>query len=491
MSIKSLLAPGLLLAMTSQMAVCEPEGGDGATPDPTGTPAEATPTDYEGHTVGVLQQADGAEEGYTLFHPMTGTTTYLIDLEGRLVHSWAGSYSPGLSVYLLDDGRLLRTGNTNVRGQPPATLDAGGAGGYVELVSWDGQISWSYTYSNDEHRQHHDVEMLPNGHVVLIAWEARTQPEALAAGRDPQLLSDGALWPDHLVEIDPDTSEIVWSWHVWDHLVQDYDPSAPNYGDPKNNPGRIDLNYASGQGVADWTHINAVDYDEANDQLLLSVHNFSEVWVIDHSTTAEEAATSSGGRQGRGGDLLYRWGNPAAWGAGDASDRILYAQHDAEWIPAGYPGEGDILVFNNGQAQAGRDWSSVDQLTPPLGEDGSWPAAGGAPFGPAALTWSWTADNPPDLFASNISGAQRLPGGGTLVTDGPSGTFYEVTEGGDVVWTYVNPVAQGGVVSQGEEVPINDRGDHTNTVFRADRYAPDHPAFTGRDLSAGGTLEGP
>lgn len=61
--------------------------------------------------------------------------------------------------------------------------------------------------------------------------------------------------------------------------------------------------------------MNGIDYNPVLDQIALSTHNLNEWYIIDHSTTTAEAATSSGGNSGKGGDLLYRWGNPAAYQA--------------------------------------------------------------------------------------------------------------------------------------------------------------------------------
>src|SRR5207245_6277174 len=97
----------------------------------------------------------------------------------------------------------------------------------------------------------------------------------------------------------------------------------------------------------DWTHINAVAYNADLDQIMLTVRAFSEFWIIDHSTTSAEAKGHTGGRGGKGGDLLYRWGNPQAYRAGRMEDQRLFAQHDAHWIPRGRLGEGHVMVFNN------------------------------------------------------------------------------------------------------------------------------------------------
>ncbi|MBU1099522.1 MAG: aryl-sulfate sulfotransferase [Bacteroidetes bacterium] len=434
--------------------------------------AQATPT------VGLLTYDERAADGYTLFAPLTSNITFLINNEGNLVHSWQGTARPGNSVYFLENGNLLRT--EIVLNE---TMTAGGEGGKVIEQDWEGNIIWSFTYNNDKVRSHHDVEYLPNGNILMIAWEYKTYDEAIAAGRKPTMLSDNELWPDHVIEVDPSTNEIVWEWHVWNHLIQDYDPTKLNYGVVADHPGLINLNYKDGvepnTGGADWNHTNGIDYNEEFDQILLSVHGFSEIWIIDHSTTTEEAAGHSGGIYGNGGDLLYRWGNPEAYDHGTANDQKLYQQHNAHWIEAGLSGEGNILIFNNGKGRLDGDYSSIEEITPPQ-INGAYPYTVGESYGPEGTEWNYS--NPGTFFADHISGAQRQLNGNTLICEGTTGTFFEVTENGALVWEYVNPIAQSGALTQGD-TPTQ------NSVFRAYRYSEDYPGFAGKDLTPGNPLE--
>ena len=128
-------------------------------------------------------------------------------------------------MYLLENGNLLRTASvTN------STFQAGGSGGRVEEYDWAGNPVWSYDYSSTQYLLHHDIERLPNGNVLMIAWEMKSQAEAIAQGRNPGLLSQNELWPEHVIEVEPSGSQggtIVWEWHIWDHLVQDYNGSLP------------------------------------------------------------------------------------------------------------------------------------------------------------------------------------------------------------------------------------------------------------------------
>ncbi len=175
--------------------------------------------------------------GQILYAPMWGTTTYLIDSTGTVNHTWPSNYFPGVSVWWFGDGTILRT----------IRLNGGlGAGGGVQKVQWDGTVVWDFRYNSDGNLSHHDVKSLPNGNVLLIAWETKTLAEAIAAGRNPNYVDNQGLLPDHIIEVQPTgptSGDIVWVWHVWDHLIQDYDSSKANYGVVKDHPELVDINY--------------------------------------------------------------------------------------------------------------------------------------------------------------------------------------------------------------------------------------------------------
>jgi len=191
--------------------------------------------------------------------------------------------------------------------------------------------------------------------------------------------------------------------------------------------------------MSDWLHINSIDYNPQLDQILVSVHNFNEIWVIDHSTTITEAASHSGGQYGHGGDLLYRWGNPESYRAGTLNDQKLFGQHDASWIKPGLPGGGDILVFNNGWNRPDVEYSSVDEIVPPVDDKEDYYLEPGSSFGPSNSIWSYTANPVTSFYASGISGAERLENSDTLICDGVAARFFEVNPEKETVWEYTNP----------------------------------------------------
>jgi len=394
-------------------------------------------------------------EGYTLFGPEYSTYTYLLNTNGRIIHFWKSEYIQGFGTYLMENGDLFRL-------DLPFTdtyFFGGGVAGRVEKFNEDSQLLWEFEYSNTQVCSHHDIEPLPNGNVLLIAWELKSKEDAIQAGRDPSQLRSDELWPDHIIEVQPigtNEGQIVWEWHLWDHLIQDYDPSKDNYGIVSKHPELVDINY--GNTNQDWTHINAVDYNEELDQILLSVHNLNEIWIIDHSTTTKEAKGHTGGQYGKGGDILYRWGNPQTYRAGTQADQQYYGQHGANWIASDCPGAGNILVFNNGGQN--RNYASVDEIVPPLQPDGTYAITVGEAFAPAAPIWVYTKENPQDMQSRTLSSAQRLPNGNTLICSANQGKIFEVTAEKETVWTYTNilPLPYANAVAMARKYPLNYTG---------------------------------
>src|SRR6185369_3552629 len=263
-------------------------------------------------------------------------------------------------------------------------------GGRVQEIAWDGAKVWDYTFQRKDFHPHHDITRMPNGNILMVVGHKKTKDESIAAGRRPETAERG-VDSDCVIEIKPTgktTGEIVWEWHAWDHLVQEFDKTKNNFDKIASHPELIDINYGQGflkgfdkkdgkdkkdlkdakkdgkekddtiaklQALgylgagggkggpvnlgADWTHVNAVAYNADLDQIIVSVHAFSEFWIIDHSTTTQEAASHKGGKHGKGGDLIYRWGNPQAYRNGTNADQRLFRQHNAHWIPKGLPGE--------------------------------------------------------------------------------------------------------------------------------------------------------
>ncbi|MCX6230428.1 MAG: aryl-sulfate sulfotransferase [Bacteroidetes bacterium] len=445
-------------------------------------------------TMGVfVNDTANAYKGYLLLAPKQYTKTYLINNEGRKLHEWtASTYAPGQAVYLLENGNLLRTCMTQ------GNLGTGGGeGGRIEEYNWNDSLIWWMNYSTTTYMQHHDIKKLPNGNIIMLVVEKKTVAQVEAAGFDtttfqqPDFSQKKCILPDCIVEIQPtypSGGTVVWEWHVWDHLIQNHDATKSNYGTPSAHPELIDCAGDHRTKPIFWNHMNSIDYNPTFDQIALSVRGNSEVWVVDHSTTTAQATGHTGGTRGKGGDLIYRWGNPLCYGAGTSSNQKYFEQHDVEWIKPGCPGAGDLLCFNNG---VNRNYSTIDQFTPAADASGNYTIVSGSAYAPANLSWTYQATPPTSMYTGDISGAQRLPNGNTIICVGPTGTLYEVTAAGQVVWKYIGPVTNLGPLTQGDSIPHNpDRPFETmNSIFRVYKYAPTYAAFNGKVITPGAFLE--
>lgn len=430
-------------------------------------------------TQGLVKHLNGAQEnGYTLFSPLKVDTTYLIDKCGKKVHQWASKYTPGLALYLKPNGNLLRA---------ETYLDttfglAGGRGGGISEYDWNGNVIWQYKLFNDTLCQHHDIYPMPNGNIMVLAWHAITRSQAIALGRDSANFSSNQLWGERLIELRPigsDSAEVVWQWDLFDHIIQDKTITKPNYGVVSLNPQLVNINYAHDLQTYDWIHANGIDYNPQLDQIVMSCHNLSEIWIIDHSTTTAQAKAHSGGNANKGGDILYRWGNPQAYNKGTSLQRKLFRQHNAQWIPGGFKDSGCIMIFNNGW---GRDtsYSSIDVIKPPLISGGTYNPS--LPYLPTTLTWQYKDSVPTKFYSQIISGCQRLANGNTLICSGVQGRLFEVTYGKKIVWEYKVPVSNVNAQEDGEPW-------RNNNVFRCTFYPEKYAAFKNKTLTPYGTIE--
>ena len=377
-------------------------------------------------------------EGYTLFTPITlsqsGFITHLMNTSEEIIHTWSHERGPASMPYLLPDSSIIYP----YRVEFP-TMVSGGVGGGVQKLTWDGTIIWDYVFSDAVYQHHHDVEPLPSGNILIIVWENKSAEDAYAMGRQIIENSLNQMWSTAILELEPESGEIVWEWHLWDHLIQDVDPSLSNYGVISEHPELMNINYGDVGNLfaanADWMHVNAIDYNVILDQIVISSRYMNEVYIIDHSTTLEEAAGHIGGNYGKGGDFLYRWGNPEVYNRGGLEDIRLFGQHGVNWIEAGYPGEGSLIIFNNGAGRPEGEYSSVDVILPEVDESGNYVIFSDLPFGPEELTWTFSDNG--SFFAYRQSGAYRMPNGNTLVTIAYDNRIIEVTLDGEIAWDYI------------------------------------------------------
>ena len=385
-----------------------------------------------------------AFNGYTLFSPTAGMpgggnngTTYMINNSVNVLHTWQHPRGVASMPYLKPDSSIIYP----FRVQNPS-MSNGGVGGGIAHIDWNNNILWQVQIANNTYQHHHDIQPLPNGNILVIAWERKTAAEAFAIGR--QIINNplNQMWSEAILEIEPigsDSFNLVWEWHLWDHLIQDADSTLPNYGVVSDHPELMDINYGNvggsqgpGGSHADWVHLNAIDYNYELDQIVLCSRAMSEIYIIDHSTTTAEAATHSGGNSGKGGDFLYRWGNPQVYNRGTDANQQLNSQHGINWIPSNYPGGGHLICYNNNFQNNN---SAVFEIATPIDSAGNYILNGSDAYGPNGPFWTHSGG-----YYSNVqSGAFRMPNGNTLITEADEAHMFEVTSNGNVVWNHNSP----------------------------------------------------
>lgn len=385
--------------------------------------------------------------GYTLFAPMVDCkTTYLIDMEGNVVHKWESEYGPGAYAMLLPNGNLLRGGN--LMKKRPTTI--GGASGIVQEIDWDGKVVWEYPMNNDNEVQHHCFARMPNGNTLILGWEAKSIDEAIAKGRDPKTIPlevydmdkyTNKFWVDFVREVDK-KGKTVWEYHVWDHIGTGPNQFDINYILPEKLGG----NYTS----FDWSHFNVVEYIPEDDLVLLNSRNFSEFYLINHKTK----------------EMVYRWGNPSAYGQGEKptwyndGDQKVFGSHGVTYL-----GKDQFMIFDNGSERAEGNRSSIVIMDRKTNK----------------IVWQYYTTTPQSFYSFRQGYAQMLPNGNIHVTSTNSGHLFEVTKDKKIVWDYVSPVFNGKTKCYAEDGDMPNM--MNNMIHRSYRYGADYPGLKDKDLS--------
>jgi len=440
----------------------------------------------QNRTVGTTVFENGTLDGYTFFSPFSGRNAYMIDNCGNLINQWDRNSLPGLAAYFQSDGNILRTYKVSPVGPFTSASNAGG----IELVDWENNTVWSYELNTDTELSHHDATLLPNGNILLLTWELIQKDELEVLGRNPnEIAPPGFVWGERIIEIKPigdSEAEIIWEWRIKDHFIQDRDSSLENFGVIAENAQLFDINLpdinsSNSHSDLDYNHFNAIDYREDLDQILISVRNSDELWILDHSTTTAEAASHEGGRSGMGGDILYRWGNPSAYQGASISKQRFFGQHGVNWIDEG-PDENKILVYNNGNGRPGTDFSTIEILEPPLNADGTYEKMGIEPFGPEAVNWKYGDEEKDRFYSPFLSNAQFLTNGNILINAGSRGEIFEINSEKELVWKYIIPLFGDFPATQGDNV-------NNNATFRAYKYSTEFVGFDGIDVQVNDPIE--
>ncbi len=405
-----------------------------------------------GQTIGINLNREDAMNGYVLFTAHNVNGQYLIDNCGEVVHQWDNTSGLDLHAKLLPSGNLVYLRSNKI---------------YEE--DWSGNIVVEITANTSNFNFSYEVIKLPNGNYLCLGRRGMSTQEFIDQGFNLDGASPAVV--DVVVEVNP-SGTIVWEWNIADHVIQERDANLGNYGVVADHPELLNLDAIS---TYDWTNwesfmINGMDYNVELDQIVLSIRKMSEIAVIDHSTTTAEAAGHTGGNSGKGGDILYRWGNPQNYGRGTAADRELYFQHNPNWIQNGEHA-GKLICYNNGLSRTvpALNYSEVPILNTPIDENGHYHIQEGMPFGPMTPDINFQGNNEDAPFYSGYtSAATMLPNGNTFITEGLASHILELNIEGELVWSYQAPTA--------------------GWLFRAEKYPVDYPAFEGKDLTPYGTI---
>jgi len=407
------------------------------------------------NTIGVTDITWDSTEGFTIFS--SGTRTFIINNCGQLIKEWESENRVSNSAYLLENGDLIRTGSVKDFGYF--------FGGIIERFNWDGDLIWSFEINNDDYIQHHDIEPMPNGNILALCYNFKEPIDAWNAGAMDTL----EYWSTSIFELEPlenNQANIVWEWHLWDHLIQKIDSTRLNY-QIGNHPELFDINrmYFPNDSIIptlyvdvgpDWMHMNSIDYNEDRDEILVSSRDHNEVFIIDHSTNSSEAAGHSGGEHNMGGDFVYRFGH-----------NEFYGQHDAHWVNRPDFDENAIIVFNNGfrHDESLRGYSSVDLFVPQIDTNGKYKH-----FEVDTFEVLLKLDDPEREYSEIMGSAQILDNNRILICNSTRRWFIEFDTTRNIKWRYVSPITSSGSNYQGNPTS-------SPVIFRAKKLPQDHLAF--------------
>jgi len=399
-----------------------------------------TPTIYPTGTT--LFDPDKCWNGYTLFIARE-TGPALVDMNGNVVRLWKGLH--GFPAKLLPGGQVMAS--LGVRSPKYGFMD------YTDVVQvdWDGNVVWKfdqYEYIEDPGqegmwmaRQHHDYQREGNpvgyyapgldpkvegGNTLILGHKDVTDSR----------ISDKPLLDDVIYEVNWD-GDIIWEWVCSEHFDEmDFSEAARNA--MARNPTMV---VGDGQ-IGDWMHMNSVStlgpnrmFDEGDKRF----HPENVIW--DGRQTNIIAITDK-----ESGKIVWQIGPDYDRDQGLKKMGWIIGQHHAHMIPRGLPGEGNILVFDNG-GFAG--YGSPNPGAPTGHNDALRDYSRIIEFDPVTLKVVWQYSyleagylpkmNNSDFYSPLISSAQRLPNGNTLITEGSLGRIFEVTKGYEIVWEYISP----------------------------------------------------
>jgi hypothetical protein len=381
-----------------------------------------------------IYQPDRAWNGYTVLSPLGTQAVLVIDMNGNIVKRWEDyNNSAGGPARVLPGGGVIAASGA----RPPHQES-------TELIQrdFDGKVIWQFSRNEQittregstiwSVRQHHDWQRdsfpagyyspettpaVEGGNTLILTHADRKQPK----------VADGVLEDDRLIEVSW-LGDIVWEWVASDHIDE------LGFADDARKAIKAASGVNAARGTFDWLHVNSATYVGPNRWFDQGDTRFTPNNVIISSREASLLAIV-----GRDGSIVWRLGPDFSASKELRAIRQIIGQHHAHLIPKGLPGAGNLMVFDNGGA-SGYGFAN------PIAPDGRGafvrPTSRVLEINPVTLELVWSYTNP-RCFSTNISGAQRLPNGNTLITAGAGGRMFEVTKEGAIVWEYMYPTFSG------------------------------------------------
>jgi hypothetical protein len=418
--------------------------------------ASAAPTVYP---TGVTQyDPQTSWNGYTVLTLLSAPGVIVIDMNGRVVKQWSGfDNAAGGPARVFPGGRVIAAAGSRPGHQESLRLqeqDYAGVEGW--RLEGDTPIEGPKGAQTRSLRQHHDWQRtdFPAGYYSPASHPGDPNARTLVLthlNHDAPKVSSLPLEDDRLIEFDA-KGNITWQWTAADH-IDELGFSAParaailaGAGSGAGpGPGPSPRTNGEGGRAFDWLHMNSAAYLGPNRWYDAGDQRFAPDNILISSRQASLLAIVA-----RDGRIVWRIGPDFRETASLERIGQMIGQHDAHLIPAGLPGAGDLLVFDNG-GQSGYGFDT------PIARNGYGGLARATSrvleIDPVKLELVWSYAPPNGFFATNISGAQRLPNGNTLITEGPGGRVFEVSSEKKIVWEYLNPIF------------VNER----NAVYRAYR----------------------
>ncbi len=381
---------------------------------------------------------DKAWSGYTIFDIREGGDTpagaALIDMNGNLLRHWTEVAASPSPFRMLPGGYVV--GGSNSRPEHQEGLE-------LIQVNWDGEVVWKFDRTElvEEEgedsgwmaRQHHDWQregspvgyyapdaepMVDGGRTLILAHRNVLKDE----------ISDKMLEDDYILEVTWE-GDVVWDWLASDHL-EEFGFSGEARNTIYRYPG-----WSETRGSADWLHINSASYLGPNRWYDEGDERFHPENIIWSSRQANIIAVVD-----RTGAIVWKMGPDYRDVPALAELGQIVGQHHPHLIPEGLPGAGNLMVFDNGGAAG----YGAPTATAPTGRSSvSRFGSRVLELNPITFEKVWEYSVPEQgratFFSRNVSSAQRLPNGNTLIAEGALGRIFEVTPDNEIVWEYINP----------------------------------------------------